>query len=378
MGYWVPIPGPASATLGMIAVGSASQVWGLSTSGGVPYQYVNGEWIQQPGGSNFSTIIATGAVWAANDSGVYYWSGTGWQSIGLPPNASGIAAMAAGPWPSTYVLDSGHSLWQISVEDNNWVFISPTVPTPLPAVLAGIAVGADQRLVLVTVDGSVYVNNGSWMPWGEPLGPPSSIAAYDLYNIVVVADGVANCLSFASSGQWSQMADPVFGGTTPNLASLAIGADGTTWAIDASDGTLYYYLPDAPLVITGFSVLGGNLVAGGGSADLSLTIYNNAPNTVASNIVVTLTVPDAPVGLTIPSTITIAGPLEYGQSTGGVQFSPATLTAQTTADTPSGTYTIVPTVSATLQLLTPTIPVVTGTTSDGTIVAGMLDVTISA
>jgi len=184
---WAPVPGqalgsfvpcplvagdcyPQSIAVGPNGNGStAGDPWALGNTGQngdyYVYQWVNGQWVQQPGAGTQIAISPQGNPWLINHLGqILYWDGQAFQqapgngcatSIGVGPNAYG--STYGDPW----VIGCGGFVTQNSgiyqLQGSTWV--------QQPGQAVSIAVSPQGVPWVVASDGSIYYWNGNGFNW---------------------------------------------------------------------------------------------------------------------------------------------------------------------------------------------------------------------
>jgi hypothetical protein len=184
---WAPVPGqalgsfvpcpvvagdcyPQSIAVGPNGNGStAGDPWALGNTGQngdyYVYQWINGQWVQQPGAGTQIAISPQGIPWLINHLGqILYWDGQAFQqapgngcatSIGVGPNAYG--SKYGDPW----VIGCGGFVTENSgiyqLQGSTWV--------QQPGQAVSIAVSPQGGPWVVASDGSIYYWNGSGFTW---------------------------------------------------------------------------------------------------------------------------------------------------------------------------------------------------------------------
>jgi Tectonin domain len=233
--------------------------WGVDGHGNI-FQWLNGQWQQQPNGGARALFVAVGDggnVWTIdNTSG--YWGGPG---VPYQWNGSAFAPVAGAPSAQWISIAPDGTVWMQS-EDNRTLYLNAgawiAVATNTPS-LRGIVAGNSGLVYGWDYGGLWVLGGGVWLPV-EGLGPCASVGLAADGTLLV--DGVPvhrlaglsawQALSFPSrsldtiaisahqmyvldvqTGRYLQ-----WGGSTwqkiagSNFASISAGVDGALWGVD--------------------------------------------------------------------------------------------------------------------------------------------------
>jgi len=207
-----------------LAVDGNGEVWVILADTGIArYNARRGDWDNLPGQGRRIAVEPGGRPWLLGENGeIRRLQGKDWVS--LPGSARELAAGPAG----VHILDPHGQLWQWQEEAGRWEALAA------PDNLAVLAVGAAGNLWAATADGAIYTTTAPTQARREARAPlPSGKSE------VVSRRARERRAALVALGGPDRITDPapmVFIDTRAKATALAIGAEGSVFALAADGG----------------------------------------------------------------------------------------------------------------------------------------------